>query len=82
MIELTTNILVEQKEISIFKTSITEEKEIQLVKNLLNLIVGANNWSFDLEDVDHILRIKANTIVNGFLSKELEKLSIECEELF
>lgn len=82
MIELSTNILVEQKEISIFKTSITEEKEIQLVKNLLNLIVGKNNWNFDLEDVDHILRIKTNTIVNGFLSKELEKLGIACEELF
>lgn len=82
MIEATTNILVQQKEISIFKTTITEENEIQLVENILNLIVGKGKWNFDLEDVDHILRIYANTIVNGFLIKELEKLGFECEELF
>lgn len=82
MIEATSNILVQQKEISIFKTTVTEEKEIQLAKNILDLVVGKNEWNFDLEDIDHILRIHANTMVNGFLVKEFETLGFECEELF
>lgn len=82
MIAATSNILAEQKEISIFKTSITEENEIQNVVHILNLIVGKGKWNFDLEDVDNILRIHANSMVNGFLTKELKKLGFECEELF
>lgn len=82
MIDATSNILARQKEVSIFKTNLIQENEIQDVKKILNLIVGKGKWNFDLEDIDHILRIHANTIVNGFLIKELTKLGFECEELF
>lgn len=82
MTEAKTNILVQQKEISIFRTTISDENEIQSVANILNLIVGKGKWNVDLEDIDNILRIDANTMVNAFLAKELEKIGFECEELF
>lgn len=81
MLGTKTNILTKQKEISIFKTSINDEKDIQIVKGILDVIVGKNKWNFDLEDVDNILRIYSNTRIKAFLIQELYKLGYKCEEL-
>jgi len=78
----TTNYLINEMEISIFKTTITKEAEIRMVEEILNLIVGKNKWNFDLEDVDNILRINAKVVVNNFLTQELKKIGFECNELF
>jgi len=78
----TTNYLINEMEISIFKTTITKEAEIRMVEEILNLIVGKNKWNFDLEDVDNILRINAKVVVNNFLTQELKKIGFECDELF
>lgn len=77
-----TNIIAGHKEISIFRTSVTNSKDISKLEGVLNLLVGKNEWNFDLEDVDNILRIHANIIVNAFLTQEIVKLGFECDELF
>jgi len=82
MLASITNILNEEKEISIFKTTIDNEVAIQKVKGVLDQVVGNKEWNFDLEDVDNILRINAATYRNGFLVQEIRKLGFECEELF
>lgn len=82
MFAISTNIIKEEKEISIFKTNIESQVEIQEVNGLLNQLVGKNKWNFDLEDIDNILRIHAGTYLNGFLMQEFHKLGFECEELF
>jgi len=76
------NALTAQKEISIFRTSIRNDEDIESVQNMLNMVVGQNQWNFDLEDTDHILRIHANILVNAFLAQEVQKLGFACEELF
>ncbi len=76
------NAMTAQKEISIFKTSVLNIEDIQTVQSMLNTVVGEDEWNFDLEDVDHILRIHANVLVNAFLSQELQKLGFQCKELF
>ena len=75
-------IFIEEKEISIFKTSLIDSDDIAKVKSVLDLLIGKNEWNFDLEDIDNILRIHAETHLNGFLAQELHKLGFECEELF
>ena len=82
MLETAINALVGQKEISIFRTSLVNPADIARVKNILDKMVGKNEWNFDLEDIDNILRIHANTLVNGFLIQELKKQGFECQELF
>ncbi|MFK7812639.1 MAG: hypothetical protein AB8B59_09105 [Maribacter sp.] len=82
MLASTTNILKKEKEISIFRTSLIDLKDISQVKSVLDILVGKKEWNFDLEDVDNILRIHAATHLNGFLAQELRKLGFECEELF
>lgn len=74
--------LMEQKVISIFRTSISNEEDILKTADLLNRIVGPAQWNFDLEDIDQILRINANASVNSFLAQELHKLGFECTELW
>jgi len=76
------NVLTQNKEISIFKTSVSNDAEIQGLKYTLDTIIGPHFWNFDLEDCDCILRIKANPVVNSFLIQEIVKLGYECEELF
>lgn len=42
MIKASTNILSNQKEISIFRTAITKEKDIKTVEKILNIVVRKN----------------------------------------
>lgn len=76
------NVPITQKEISIFKTSIGNKKDIENVRSILDMVIGKNEWNFDLEDIDNILRIHAAAQLNGFLAQEIRKLGFECEELF
>lgn len=71
-----------KKEISIFKTSVIEKREITLLRNLLDTLVGHHNWNFDLEDEDKILRIKSHRSINNFLAQEINKVGYLCYELF
>ena len=73
--------MTETSEISIFKTSVYHQNEISKLARLLNTIIGKNNWNFDLEDRDKILRIKACPSANNFLTQEINKLGFECQEL-
>ena len=71
-----------EKEVSVFKTSLIDQNDIAKVKGMLDLLVGENEWNFDLEDIDNILRIHAPTHLNGFLAQELRKVGFACDELF
>jgi len=43
--------------ISVFKTSVTNSKEIETLKPQLDIQLEFVKWNFDLEDCDNILRI-------------------------
>ncbi len=43
--------------ISVFKTNVTNRKEIETLKPLLDTHLEIAKWNFDLEDCDNILRI-------------------------
>lgn len=68
--------------ISVFKTSVTNTKEIEKLKPFLDTNLEITKWNFDLEDCDNILRIDSvieitqSTIIilkdNGFDCQELE----------
>ena len=48
--------------VEVFKTSIEHEKEASIVKAILGEYLGYSNITFDLEDCDRILRVKASKI--------------------
>ena len=43
--------------ISVFKTSVSNESDIEILKPLLDTQLENSKWNFDLEDCDNILRI-------------------------
>lgn len=70
-----------KREVSIFRTSVNSKYKIKLLKPLLNKLIGQENWNFDLEDRDNILRIYYFPIMNNFLAKEINKMGFECIEI-
>ena len=71
-----------KREISIFRTSVKNKKQINMLKPVLNVLVGLHNWSFDLEDIDKILRVFYPPAQNNFLAAEIRKYGFICVELY
>lgn len=68
-------------DILVFKTDVSEQTQIHKVNILLKTIFGANRWSFDLEDCDHILRILANNLSPRRVESVLQTAGFVCKEL-
>ena len=67
--------------ISVFKTSVTNTKEIEILKPQLDIQLEFAKWNFDLEDCDNILRIESKTETAEQIIRLLNKNGFECEEL-
>lgn len=81
-ISIAKSILIEKKEISIFRTSVNSKCDINALKPLLDYTIGSNNWNFDLEDYEKILRINSFPDMNNFIVKEINKMGFDCIEIF
>lgn len=60
-------------EILIFQTDIKSEEKVASLEPIFNNHVDILNWSVDLEDVDKVLRIEANTCLTENAVIELGK---------
>ena len=68
--------------VAVFKTSVSDKKEIKVIKPLLESLIPNANWNFDLKDCDHIFRIdKLEThpdkIIQAFKSQGFECVELE-----
>ncbi len=68
-------------EILVFTTSIEKQDQVNDVKPLLTSVPAINNWNFDLEDCDNILRIEANDISPRYIESLLQTAGYDCREL-
>ena len=67
--------------ISVFKTSVSNASDIEILKPLLDIQLENSKWNFDLEDCDNILRIDSLNEVTLQTIKLLKYYGFECEEL-
>lgn len=67
--------------ISVFKTSVSNESDIEILKPLLDTQLENSKWNFDLEDCDNILRIDSLNEVVEQTIKLLKDYGFDCEEL-
>ncbi|AZB23416.1 hypothetical protein EG339_01630 [Chryseobacterium bernardetii] len=67
--------------ISVFKTNVTNEKEIETLKPLLDTHLEITKWNFDLEDCDNILRIDSFSEIAQPTIKILKDNGFDCQEL-
>ena len=65
----------------VFKTSVKYKKQIKKVAQELNKMKEIQEWNFDLEDCDKILRIVARNLNSVLICNLLHSLGIYCEEL-
>ncbi|MEM6812997.1 MAG: hypothetical protein AAF600_01230 [Bacteroidota bacterium] len=67
--------------ILIFKTSVKDLKDIEVLKSELNKVPTMVRWNFDLEDIDNVLRVESTQDVSTELVHVLNDKGFECEDL-
>lgn len=67
--------------ISVFKTSVSNTTEVEILKPLLDTHLENTKWNFDLEDCDKILRIDSETEIAQSVIELLQDKGFDCEEL-
>lgn len=67
--------------VHVFKTSVCSEKEVRLIGSFLNILLAKEDWNFDLEDCDKVLRVKAAEISAEIVITILNSQGFECSEL-
>ncbi len=66
----------------VFKTSVDKPVEVRRLEPLLqNILQHNSNWDFDLEDCDHILRVKCTCSSVTAVVQVLQTAGYTCEEL-
>ncbi|MDG3583424.1 MULTISPECIES: hypothetical protein [Galbibacter] len=66
----------------VFKTSVNNQKDIKRLQNPLNQLMHQNEqWSFDLEDCDNILRVESLQVKAYNIANTLNILGFSCEEI-
>lgn len=70
------------KKVLVFKTSVQKKKQVRYLKPILNqLIAIGEQWNFDLEDCDKILRIETQDTKPQEVASALIKRGFYCREL-
>lgn len=67
--------------ISIFKTNIHSENELQKIASYLNARISEIIWNIDLLDSDKILRIDSNTNKNEEVISLFKEVGYRCTNL-
>jgi hypothetical protein len=65
----------------VFTTSVSEPEQITEVSPLLTAVEAIEDWNFDLEDCDKILRVVADNISPRFIEVMLQNAGFNCMEL-
>lgn len=67
--------------VHIFKTSVVSKKQVQVVGSFLNILLPSEEWNFDLEDCDKILRVETEEVAPETVITILTSQGFYCDEL-
>ncbi|WP_339694162.1 hypothetical protein [uncultured Roseivirga sp.] len=67
--------------IHVFKTSVISEKQVRQVEPFLKTLMSNEEWNFDLEDCDKILRVETEKVAPETVITLLKSQGFECSEL-
>jgi len=65
----------------VFTTSVSEPEQISKVQPLLTSVPTIEDWNFDLEDCDNILRVVASDVSPRYIESLLHTAGFLCTEL-
>lgn len=67
--------------VMVFKTNLTEEKDVRQISTLLNSAYDIITWTVDLSDIDRVLRIEASKMQPFKIIQLIAAAGYSCEEL-
>ncbi len=65
----------------VFTTSVSEPEQISRVQPLLTSVPTIEDWNFDLEDCDNILRVVSKDVSPRYIESLLHNAGFLCTEL-
>jgi hypothetical protein len=68
-------------DVLVFITSVSEPEQVSRVSPLLAAVSAIEEWNFDLEDCDRILRVVSNDISPRYIESLLQDAGFNCMEL-
>jgi len=68
-------------EVLVFKTDVTSKRKISKVRALLTAFPAIQQWNFDLEDCDKVLRIVATDLQPRSIESLLHTAGFSCREM-
>jgi hypothetical protein len=68
-------------EVLVFITSVEKPEQVKEVQPLLTAVPAIEDWNFDLDDCDNILRVVANDISPRYIESLLHTAGFGCREL-
>ena len=72
---------ISKASVLVFKTDISSELQIEIVKTYLDENAKIWRWNFDLEDIDNILRVESEYDISEEIVAGMERCGFWCEEL-
>lgn len=67
--------------VHVFKTSVVSKKQVRAVGSFLNILLPSEEWNFDLEDCDKILRVETEEVAPETVITILTSQGFYCDEL-
>ncbi|MDB5010086.1 MAG: hypothetical protein JWR67_945 [Mucilaginibacter sp.] len=68
-------------DILVFATSVAEPEQVSKVSPILTSVLAIEDWNFDLEDCDKVLRVVAENISPRYIESLLQEAGFNCIEL-
>ena len=68
-------------EVLVFKTNVTSKKKVSKVSALLTSFPAIEQWNFDLDDCDKVLRVVSRGVNPGSVESLLHNAGFNCQEL-
>ena len=68
-------------DILVFVTNVADSKAVSKIKPLLTAMPAIEDWNFDLDDCDHVLRIVSNDLCPRKVESTLQTAGFDCYEL-
>jgi hypothetical protein len=68
-------------EVLVFKTNVTSKRQVSKAGALLTSYPSIQQWNFDLDDCDKVLRVVATDLQPGSVESLLQTAGFNCREL-
>ena len=68
-------------DILIFKTDISNRWHVSALRQIFSQLQGIKRYTVDVEDIDHVLRVEAQTVQAPQIQGLLSQAGYYCEEM-